>query len=83
MEKKRNKTPLFIRIANGRFKKWKEYPEQMELIRQNAIKIASKRRHERTENLKELIQSWPKELDTDSFRNMVSRINYNVLVSCF
>ena len=48
----------------------------MELIRQRAIEIARKRRLERLDNLKILIYSWPKELNTDEFRARIDLIEY-------
>ena len=65
-----------IKLANRRFKKWKENPEQMELIRQRAIEIARKRRYERLDNLKNLIKSWPEQLTTDEFRSRIELIEY-------
>ena len=76
MKKLRNKTPLFIRIANGRFKVWKEKPEMMELIRQRATIRAKQIKDLKHRNLVNHISNWPAKITTEELQNLISELNY-------
>ena len=74
--KKKTKLPWKFFIANTRKKLWKEQPERMETIRQNATDRAKQIKDDKHRNLVRHLFNWPEEITSNELKQLIDGLNY-------